>query len=238
MMRIHYLQHVPFESPARIADWATEHEHELTGTLLYEGVDVPLTSEFDMLVVLGGPMGIYDEEQYPWLAPEKVLIREAIAQRKLILGICLGAQLLAEALGGRVYQNPYKEIGWYPVSMKEESGDSVFFKKFPRELLPFHWHGDTFELPPTAATVASSIGCANQAFEYQGHVVGLQFHLECGDDSIDKLLEHCGDELEPGGPYVQSPDEMVKQPSLLAQSNALLIELLQAMEERHQGLSS
>lgn len=237
-MRIHYLQHVPFESPARIADWAKERGFQLTGTLLYEGASFPALTEFDMLVILGGPMGVGDADKYSWLIREKEFIREAIEQGKLVLGICLGAQLIAEILGGRVYRNTYPEMGWFLVNMKEDFGDSVFFKEFPVEFIPFHWHGDTFELPKTAKTVASSSGCVHQAFEYEGHVVGLQFHLECGRDSIDKLLEHGADELESGGPYVQSPAEMVKQPSRLAQSNALLIELLQAMEERHQRLGS
>lgn len=149
-MNIHYLQHVPFEGPEHVSVWAEHKGYQLTGSLLYENERLPSCSEFDMLVILGGPMGAYDEERFPWLAPEKQLIQEAVRQNKLVLGICLGAQLLAEALGGRVYQNNEKEIGWFPVTLTEESRESSFFKELPETFVPFHWHGDTFELPPGA----------------------------------------------------------------------------------------
>lgn len=232
-MRIHYLQHVPFESPERISDWVKDKGYELTGTLLYESTHFPLQSEFDLLVILGGPMGVYDEEKFPWLVGEKTFIKETIRQRKMVLGICLGAQLIAEALGGKVYRNRYKEIGWHPVKMTEESRSSVFFKRFPQEYVPFHWHGDTFALPDGVKTAAISLGCANQAFEYNGHVIGLQFHLESSNDSILKLIEHCGDEIEPGR-YVQLPDQMMDQTSFLAHSNTILVHLLDTLDKNNQ----
>jgi len=212
------LQHVPFESPERISDWVMDKGYALSGTLLYESTHFPLQSEFDLLIILGGPMGLYDEERFPWLVHEKVFIKETIRQQKLVFGICLGAQLIAEALGGKVYRNSYMEIGWHPVKMTEESQNSVFFKQFPREYDPFHWHGDTFELPDEVKTAAISLGCANQAFEYSGHVIGLQFHLESSNDSIKKLIEYCSDEIELDR-YVQHPDQMMDQMSLLAHSN-------------------
>ncbi len=235
-MRIHYLQHVPFESPERISDWVREKGYKLTGTLLYESTHFPLQSEFDMLVILGGPMGVYDEEKFPWLAREKAFIKETIRQRKMVLGICLGAQLIAEALGGKVYRNSYKEIGWHPVKMTKESQNSVFFKQFPQKYVPFHWHGDTFELPDEVKTAAISLGCANQAFEYSGHVIGLQFHLESSNDSIKKLIEYCIDEIEPGR-YVQHPDQMMDQMSLLAHSNTILVHLLDIFELNYRTLN-
>ncbi|WP_246218353.1 type 1 glutamine amidotransferase [Litoribacterium kuwaitense] len=205
-MRVHYLQHVPFESPERIADWVRDKGHTLSGTSLYESTHFPLQSEFDLLIVLGGPMGVYEEKRFPWLVQEKAFINETIRQQKLVLGICLGAQLIAEALGGKVYRNAYKEIGWHSVKMTKKSQDTVFFKHFPHEYIPFHWHGDTFELPDEVKTAAISLGCANQAFEYNGHVVGLQFHLESSNDSIKNLIEYCSDEIEPGR-YIQHPDQ-------------------------------
>lgn len=113
-MKIHYLQHVPFELPEHISVWAKEKGHEITGTLLYENYYLPELSEFDLLVILGGPMGVDDEDKHPWLVLEKHFIKEAIQHRKLVIGICLGAQLIAEILGGKVYKNHYKEIGWFP----------------------------------------------------------------------------------------------------------------------------
>lgn len=224
-MRIHYLQHVPFESPGRIADWAKENDHQLTATLLYENTHFPDQSEFDMLVIMGGPMGVYDEESFPWLVQEKAFIQETIRHRKRVLGICLGAQLIAVALGGKVMKNEFKEIGWHPVRLTDASEDSLFFSAFPQEFVPFHWHGDTFELPKEANRVAISQGCANQAFEWKGHVIGLQFHLECDEVAIQNLIEQCADDIEPGE-YVQSPLQMMNQRSLIEQSNECLYRLL------------
>ncbi|MED4954533.1 type 1 glutamine amidotransferase [Paenibacillus macerans] len=231
-MRVHYLQHVPFESPEHIAVWAKEKGHEITGTLLYENHCFPSLSEFDMLVILGGPMGVYDEEMFSWLIAEKQFIKEAIRQRKLVLGICLGAQLVAEVIGGKVYSNQYKEIGWFPVKLTEEAKHSRFFKEVPDEFVAFHWHADTFQLPDKVKRIALSRGCTNQAYEYEDHVVGLQFHLESSHTGIDKLIAHCADEIDQGV-YVQRPHEMLNQPGYMAQSNAILFTLLDALEKNH-----
>ena len=231
-MRIHYLQHVPFETPEYISDWAKERGYMLTGSLTYDNHRFPELSEFDMLVIMGGPMGVYDEEKYPWLAREKQFIKKSIQQRKLVLGICLGAQFIAEAIGGRVYKNEHKEIGWFPIQLTNWSKHSELFKVLPKDFTAFHWHGDTFELPPAAMRIAFSKGCANQAFEYDDHVVGLQFHLESSNASIRRLVDHCPDDLEPGI-YVQKPNEMLDQDEYLAQSNAILFTLLDAMVSKH-----
>ncbi|MBH0357100.1 type 1 glutamine amidotransferase [Bacillus toyonensis] len=228
-MKIHYLQHVPFELPEHISVWAKEKGHEITGTLLYENYYLPELSEFDLLVILGGPMGVDDEDKHPWLVLEKHFIKEAIQHRKLVIGICLGAQLIAEILGGKVYKNHYKEIGWFPVKLVEAAKESAFFKEFPGVFIPFHWHGDTFELPPQAKRIAYSEGCMNQAYVYEDHVIGLQFHLESSADSIKELIRHCADDIEQGM-YVQRPHEMLNEIGSLALSKANLFALLDAME--------
>jgi len=128
-----------------------------------------------------------------------------------VLGICLGAQLMADVMGGRVCRNEHREIGWFPVKLNSGGKSSKIFGVLPEEFVAFHWHGDTFEIPPGAWRAAESMGCRNQAFEI-GRAVGLQFHLESSTDSIDHLIHNCGDELT-DGQYVQKPDE------LLAQSN-------------------
>lgn len=231
-MRVHYLQHVPFETPEKIADWVQDNGFTLSGTLLYEHSQFPLQSEFDLLIVLGGPMSVHDEVDFPWIIQEKQFINETIAHKKLVLGICLGAQLTAEVLGGKVYKNSYSEIGWFPVKMTEEAQITKFLRHLPQEYTPFHWHGETFHLPDTIKSAALSLGCANQAFEYQGHVVGLQFHLESSNDSIERLISHCGDEMTAGA-YTQQATQMLEQTSLLRQSNAILVKLLDAMEESY-----
>ncbi|TVX93502.1 type 1 glutamine amidotransferase [Paenibacillus agilis] len=228
-MRIHYLQHVPFESIEQIGVWAEEKGHTITSTMVYENQHFPSAAEFDLLVILGGPMGVYDESSFPWIVEEKQFIQEAIQQRKFVLGICLGAQLIAEVIGGQVYKNEHKEIGWFPVKLTEEAKQSTIFKYFPDEFVPFHWHGDTFSLPDKAKKMAFSKGCINQAFVYEDHVIGLQFHLESSDRSIQKLIENCADEIE-AGMYVQAAHEMAAQPRLLILSNAVLFTLLDTLE--------
>ncbi|UKS29296.1 type 1 glutamine amidotransferase [Paenibacillus sp. HWE-109] len=233
-MRIHYVQHVPFETPEMIAVWAQDKGHEVTSQRLFENDPFPSLSDVDMLVVLGGPMGVKDEKEFPWLATEKQLIKEAIQSRTLVLGICLGAQLIAEVIGGEVYKNDKKEIGWFPVHLTNDAAQSEYFKNFPRDFVPFHWHGDTFHLPSEASRIASSPGCINQAFVYGDHVVGLQFHLEFSDTSIQRIIEHCKTDLEQGT-YVQQPAEMLGRSQWLEQSNEILTQLLDAMEAKAQA---
>ena len=138
-MRIHYLQHVPFENPAMLVTWAHERGHRLTGTHLYNFEAVPEPDQFDWLVIMGGPMNIYEEEQYPWLGYEKDCIRKAIEQDKVVLGICLGAQLIADVLGGKVTKNPVAEIGWLPVTLYKEKIQGKFFDGFPESFPVFQW---------------------------------------------------------------------------------------------------
>ena len=206
-MRIHYLQHVPFEDLANIAVWAAEHGHSITGTRLFCDDPLPAIDSFDLLVVLGGPMNVDEHGRYPWLLEEKRLIGQAIEGKKSVLGICLGAQLAATVLGAAVKENAHKEIGWFGVSMTDEAQSSKFFRDLPRDFTAFHWHGDTFDIPAGAVRLAGSEACANQAFEYDSHVLAVQFHLEYSTSSIEKMLHHCGDELV-GGPYVQSREEI------------------------------
>lgn len=230
-MRIHCLQHVPFEAPEEIAVWAGNRGHSLTTTLLYESQALPSINDFDMLVIMGGPMGVYDEALIPWLKAEKAFINAAIRSRKLTLGICLGAQLIAEQIGGEVYTNKWSEIGWFPVRLIGDAAASTFFKAFPEQFVPFHWHGDTFSLPAGAKRLAFSLGCANQCFEYEDYVAGLQFHLEVNDLSIRKIIDNCGEHIEPDE-YVQSQSEMVDQLEKVTASNELIFTLLDAMEDK------
>jgi GMP synthase-like glutamine amidotransferase len=207
-MKIHSLEHVPFEDLAYVGVWAENQGHKLSRTRFYAHDQLPGLANLDWLIVMGGPMNIYEEDRFPWLAQEKAFIGEAISQGKLVLGICLGAQLIADVLGGPVSRNEYKEIGWLPVSLSAAASNSPLFHDFPSEFIAFHWHGDTFAIPPGALAIASSSGCVNQAFAYTNKVVGLQFHLESTLASVKKLLNNCGDELVPG-PYIQTSAEIL-----------------------------
>ena len=207
-MRIHCLQHVPFEGPGAIADWAAERGHGLEITPLYAGAEPPAQDRFDRWVVMGGPMGIYDEGEHPWLKMEKAFLRETMEAGKSIVGICLGAQLLADVLGARVYPGPQKEIGWFPVELVDAAARSDLFGPLPERFQVFHWHGDTFDLAPGALLLASSGVCANQAFLHAGRVLGLQFHLESTRETVRAIVSNCGDDLI-SAPYVQSVERML-----------------------------
>ncbi|MBP8128327.1 MAG: type 1 glutamine amidotransferase [Candidatus Hydrogenedentes bacterium] len=207
-MHLHFLQHAPFEGPANILTWAESRGFEVRGMRLYANETVTPARALDWLVVLGGPMSVGDEERCPWLVAEKKYIRSAIAAGKTIIGICLGAQLIAEALGGQVRPNAHREIGWFPVTRTAASDASPAFSALPRTFPAFHWHGDTFTLPPGVVRLASSEGCALQAFSVGNRIFGLQFHLESTRESIEDLIAHCGGEMGEG-PYMQ-PAEAIR----------------------------
>lgn len=206
-MRMHVLQHVPFEGPAYIRTWAEKRGHSLSYTRLFLGETMPSFDAFDWLVVMGGPMSVNDEDRYGWLVHEKEFIGGAIEAKKIVMGVCLGAQLIAAALGGRVIRNEHKEIGFFPVRLTGEGKSSGVFSALPVLFDAFHWHGETYVLPPECTVTASSDACANQAFVYGNHVFGLQFHLEATRESAGELLKHCADELV-AGEYIQSESEI------------------------------
>ncbi len=208
-MRLHYLQHVPFENPGSILTWAAMQDFKVTKTLLFNDEDLPSHNDYDWLVIMGGPMNIYDEKNYPWLAKEKSFIHNAIEAGKLIIGFCLGGQLIADVIGGKVTKNPHLEIGWFPVRFTDESRSYETYSFFPEYTNVFHWHGDTFsKLPKNAVCMAENDACSHQAFVYNKRVFGFQFHLEITPKIISDLVDKCGDEMLPG-PYVQSKNELL-----------------------------
>ena len=218
-MRVHVLQHVPFEGLGSIESWLANRAAQITSTRFFESTQLPDLAAVDFVIALGGPMSVNDEAQLPWLRDEKVFIASAIAQDKAVLGICLGAQLIAAALGARVGPNPAKEIGWFPV-VAEPAKPGTFV--FPKSTLAFHWHGETFDLPVGAVHLARSAVCRNQAFQWGARVIGLQFHLETTPASADAIIRHCGAELLPQ-PFVQPEAALRKVPAAdYAAINALL----------------
>ena len=228
-MKVHYLQHVPFEGLGSMEPHLTARGHELSYSALYRNEIDHDPADLDWLIVLGGPMGVHDEHVHPWLADEKQFIRTVIAAGKPVLGICLGAQLLAEVLGARVYQNQHREIGWHPIRREAEPGNSAIAAVFPDECNVFHWHGDTFDLPDGAVHLASSEACRNQGFIWDGRVVGLQFHLETTQSTAEDLIAHCPDELD-GSTWVQAPSAILRSPRRFQELNLLMNKLLDAME--------
>jgi len=219
-MTIHWIQHVPFEGLGCIEPWLAGRRYKVTFTRLWAGDIFPNIENVDGLIVMGGPMGVYDEAIYPWLAAEKAFVREIIAQDKPVLGICLGAQLIAEVLGANVSKNKQREIGFFPLT-----GDGAVL---PKRFTAFHWHGDTFGIPAGAVHLASSAATENQAFIYKDNVLGLQFHLETTEESLMSLYENAKDEIAEA-PFIQCLEKMRPFFSTLGSANALMNGLLKQL---------
>lgn len=229
-MRIHYFQHVPFEGLGSMERWFQDHNHSVSATHLYRGETAPGPDQFDWLVVMGGPMGVADEQRYPWLAEEKRAIQMAIEAGKTVLGVCLGAQLIANVLGAPVTRNRHREIGWFPIRVTQQALDSPIGAILSGDSEVFHWHGDTFAIPSGARPMASSAACTNQGFVYNRKVVAFQFHLETTETSTRDLINHCSDELD-GSDYVQGAQQMLENPARFTLINQLMGKILAVMEK-------
>ncbi|NJK91081.1 MAG: type 1 glutamine amidotransferase [Blastochloris sp.] len=204
---IHVLQHSESEGAAGAGRWAERQGFRVQICHLYQGESLPDLAEVECLWIMGGPMNIYQDRDYPWLKEERAYLEKALEVGKKMLGFCLGSQLLADALGARVHQNAWMEIGWYPVEMSGEAGREPGFGHFPDRLQVLHWHGDTFELPAEARLLASSEACGHQAFAWNGKVIGFQFHMEVEVRDLDGFIG-CGQDLKNPGPHVQTEEEI------------------------------
>lgn len=231
VMRAHYLQHVPYEGLGSIGPWLNEAGYTTTGTPLYKTADLPRPEDLDLLVIMGGPMGVNDGHRLPWLEQEKAFIRQVIEAGKAVLGVCLGAQLIASAMGTRVYPNPVKEIGWFPVQGSTFHGEDIF--SFPEAFEVLHWHGDTFELPAGAIQLAGNEACENQAFQLGKSVIGLQFHLETTPESLADLVANSRDELVPDSHIQAEADIVAASDEQYRRINQLMGEVLLFLHRAH-----
>jgi GMP synthase-like glutamine amidotransferase len=227
-VNIHFLQHAAGEGPGQIANWAAANGHNLSGSHLYRGDAPPDPAEIDFLVIMGGGMNIYEHRNHPWLVPEKALIAAVIKQGKPVLGVCLGGQLIADVMGGKVYQNPQYEIGWFPIRTLDVVREHPLFAHFPAEFTALHWHGDTFVPPPGATLLATSEACRHQAFVCQGNVVGLQFHIEVRPEDVRAFIQGETEPL-PEGKYVQSFEQILAGDAYMPAVHGLLTKVLDAM---------
>jgi len=215
-MRLLFLQHDPLDGPGALLEWAELRGHSVEFCLICLGEALPSLESFDLLVSLGGPMGAYEEEIHPWLETEKEYLRQAFSAGKKILGLCLGCQLLAEALGGKAFRHTCKEFGWQPIQPLPPGvpwlGDETPF-------YAFQWHGDTYSLPPGAVQLARNEATEQQAFIMNGatgaQVLGLQFHLEWTEQMAREALAEPG-VAPPPSPFVQSAEEILSDPTLFA----------------------
>ena len=188
-MRALVLQHIACEPPGVFEDVLVERGAEIHRVELDEGERLPDWREFDLIVAMGGPMSVNDEDDHPWLVDEKQLIREAVEAGAGFWGACLGVQLLASSLGARVYAGEVPEVGVLPVTLTEEGRADPVMGGLPAELPTLQWHGDTFDLPDGAVLLAGSPAYPNQAFRYGRAAYGVQFHLEVKDEMAREWAE-------------------------------------------------
>lgn len=230
-LKIHTLQHVPFEGLGCIDQWITTKGHSANYTKLYDNPKFPTLDEFDWLIVMGGPMGVYDEAVYPWLKEEKEFILRAIESGKTVVGICLGSQLIAEVLGARVYPNKQKEIGWFDIHKTEVAKKHPLLEQVEEQFTVFHWHGDTFDLPADSERLFSSAACLNQAFLYKKKVLGLQFHFEVTSQTLKEMIENGRNELVEDK-TIQSAAKILEQTNHIDLNNQKMFRILDYLEKK------
>ena len=224
-LSVHTFMHVPFEGLGCMEQWINSNNHVTGYTRFYEDYRLPDVEDIDWLIVMGGPMSVYDEAGYPWLAEEKAFIRKAIDAGKTVIGICLGSQLIAEVLGAKVYPNHLKEIGWFDVELSETASMLPLFTGFEKHFSVFHWHGDTYDIPAGSRQLVSSAITPNQAFLYGDNVLGLQFHLEVTTGSLQRMVDHGKEELV-ASYTIQSAETILEEKKYLADNNRKMFQLL------------
>ncbi|TAM09775.1 MAG: type 1 glutamine amidotransferase [Nevskiaceae bacterium] len=195
------LQHADFEGTGAIAGWLARHHCTLHVVHLDHGQRLPHPLAAELAIAMGGPMSVNDTTRLPWLADEREWLRARATADLPTLGVCLGAQQLAAALGAVVRAGAHKEIGWFDVRASTPTGSDTF--RFPDSLHAFHWHGDTFALPHDAQRLASSVACHEQGFQLGQHVIGLQCHLEATPETVAGMVQAGGAEISAGGEWVQ-----------------------------------
>ncbi len=206
-MKIAYIQHISYEVLGVIASWVQDNQHEITAYRPFAGDALPALDSFDFLIILGGPQSALDVEHIDYLHQEMVLIQQAIAANKYVLGICLGAQLIGVALGGEAKRSPYPEIGCFAVELLEAAQNDPIMKTFPLSFESLHWHFDMIGLPDGAEVLAQSAGCPRQVVRFQQKVYGIQCHLEFNKQRTQVLVDCAYDDIEPGK-FVQNKNKI------------------------------
>ena len=236
-MRIQLLEHDAEDfSRTNISLWAADKGYPVQQTYVCKNEELPALDSFDWLMVMGGSQHAWDEQGNPWLPEEKALVGEALAEGKLFLGICLGAQLLAEAMGGRIYPNTYKEIGWHEVSVNRKGRESFLFQNIPASFTTFHWHSDHFSLPRKCTRMASSKASENQAFVCNGRpAVGLQFHPEYTREMVAYYAREHSREWVPDL-FVADKDTVLAATEAIPDTYWLMETLLNNMEREFTNL--
>jgi GMP synthase-like glutamine amidotransferase len=229
-MKIHCIQHDLDCPPGSVLLWAQQNNHTLDVTKTYQNEKFPSLVDFDWLVILGGAMNVYEDDKYLWLKEEKEFIKNAILSGKTTIGFCLGGQLLAVVLGGKVTQNKRLEFGWHNVSFNDKAGKHKILSAFSKDEIIFQWHKDTFSrLPKGADLIAESKACKHQGFIYNNNVFAFQFHLETTKEIIDDFV-NASAKLNLTGEYVQSNREILAGQNYIEKNKALMFKFLSALE--------
>lgn len=228
-MKIHCLVHLEFETLGNIKDWVQSKGYTISLTMPCKDSFYPGTEEFDLLIIMGGLMSVYQEDEYPWLIKEKEFVRNAIESGKSVYGICFGAQMLSELLGGTVSRNKFREIGWHKVQSLDAFNKDASLFDCPSEFTILQWHGDTFTLPEGAARLFESEACLEQGFIYGSDVLAVQFHPEADEQCVESLLTQCSSDLVEGR-YIQSGEEIRGRSDLLESSSNLMFKILDWFE--------
>lgn len=230
-MKIHVLEHSPIGYPNYMDIWAKANGHQVSITKMCESPDLAKIEDYDLLLVLGGKMSAYQEEEFPWLRTEKEYIRKAISSNKFVLGICLGSQLIAEVIGGKVFLHEHWEIGFMPMRLTEEGKRNPFFYNIPEKFMAIEFHQDTFSLPESALLLASSPGCKNQAFSIGDRVIGLQFHPEITKEQAGEICEELFENHDFSSNYIQIPEEILSNAEYFDNQGNILCTLLENIHQ-------
>jgi GMP synthase-like glutamine amidotransferase len=184
------IKHIDIEGPGTLGDFLLKKGEPFRVVELNAGEKFSKDLKgIKAVVVLGGPMNVYEEDKYPFLKEENVFIQRILKAEIPYFGICLGSQLLAKAAGARVVRSPVKEIGWYKIALTPDGKNDPFFQGFQEDEDIYHWHGDMFEIPQDGALLASGTGCPHQAFRVGKNAYGIQFHVEVTDRSIKEWCD-------------------------------------------------
>jgi len=209
-MNILCIMHADFETPGVIENWAVENNHRFNLCKPYQGENCLNSGDFDLLIVMGGPQSPLEMEKDPYLKDEITLIKEAIIHDKMILGFCLGAQLIGEALGARTQRSPEKEVGVFPISLTKEGLNDPLLQGFPSSFPVIHWHNDMPGKTQHAQVLAFSAGCPHQIIKYASKIYGFQCHLEITLEGIQQMINACPNDLIQSI-YTQTPQTLITQ---------------------------
>ena len=216
--------HVPYEGLGSLEYYFVSRGWELSVTRWFAGERAPEMSQIDLLIVMGGPMNVGDEQEHPWLLQEKRAIEQALRLGVPAMGVCLGGQLLATVMGAEVKRNQHTEIGWFPLRW-EVDPQNALLTDLPAVVTPFHWHSDTFDIPSGATRFASSEACAHQGFFVESKVLALQFHFAMLPSNVANLYEACGTDLL-SDTYVQTMEQVLSSPNHFVQASRDLTQLV------------